>query len=53
MPVTTRQNSKDESKIGIHAPKQPLSGVTVVTSMVVKGFTNTSFVRIEETKKAV
>ena len=53
MPIVAKQNSKDEAKIGVHAPKQPLSGIAIVTSTVVKGFSNISFVRTEETKKSV
>jgi hypothetical protein len=53
MPEPIKLSSKDNSKIGTYAAKQPLSGTNVITTVGVRGYNGTSFVRIEEIKKAV
>lgn len=46
------KTGKDDTRIGEEAAKQPLSGTHVVTTLRIKGVNNSSFVRVEETKKA-
>jgi len=54
MSASIKKEVKDESRIGEYAAKQPLSGTNIVTTMRVKGFDYTSFLRSEEEiKKAV
>jgi hypothetical protein len=52
MPVSAKSTSKDDTRIGEYAAKQPLSGIHVVTKMPVKGISNQFFIRTAEVKKA-
>ena len=53
MPTITKDTAKDEVRLGSYAAKQPLSGVSVVTKISVKGGNGTSrFCNAEETKRA-
>ncbi|MGB9153224.1 MAG: hypothetical protein WCD70_09090 [Alphaproteobacteria bacterium] len=51
MSTSIDKETKDETRIGEYAAKQPLSGVDLVTRMRFKGFSSSSFIR-EEAKKA-
>ena len=42
MAISIKESSKDETRIGEFAAKQPLSGIRVVTAVNVKGFNSTS-----------
>jgi hypothetical protein len=53
MSVSLKNNSKDETRIGEYAAKQPLSGINIVSKANVKGIIGSAFVRMEESKKAV
>jgi hypothetical protein len=48
----SNNSAKDEIRIGDCAAKQPLSGTSVVTRSFIKGATATTFVRLQEIKKA-
>ena len=51
MSAAIYKETKDETRIGEYAAKQPLSGIDLVTRMRFKGSSSTAFVRVEDMKK--
>lgn len=53
MSTSIKKTMQDETRLGEYAATQPLSGVNVVTTSRVKGYSNMGFVRAQtEVKKA-
>ena len=53
MSTSIKDTTREEARLGTCAAKQPLSGISIVTKISVKGGNGTScFVNAEETKRA-
>jgi len=51
MSVVIKKITQDETRIGEYAANQPLSGIHIVQTARVKGYSNMGFTRAEETTK--